>query len=218
MQSFSLPKGKLQISRVIQGDHFAPYMFIMVLALSTTTVDREGPILTRRRSTRHAARHLSHLVNVDDIAMFADTIQDTAHLLHKVASASKSTRLFPNPSKTRYMHINTCANHGIHTLDGNQIKKVEDFKYIGSFTNSHHDIQCRKEARPRGPATGESLSTIWPPGNRSIRHCHRGTALYGMTTGEPLYTAWPPGNRSIRHDHRGTALYGMATGEPLYTA
>ena len=69
---------------VIQGDHFAPYLFIMVLdyALGTATVDREGLVLTRRRSTRHAARHLSHLVYVDDIAMFADTIQETERLLH----------------------------------------------------------------------------------------------------------------------------------------
>ena len=36
------------------------------------------------------------------------------------------------------------ANDNVHSSDGSQIEKVEDFKYLGSYTNSQHDIQCRK--------------------------------------------------------------------------
>ena len=61
----------------------------------------------------------------DDVALFADTIQEAELLLHKVESASKSIRLFLNPSKSKYMHINPSA------------------KYLGSCTNSQHDIQCK---------------------------------------------------------------------------
>ena len=64
---------------VLQGDHLAPYLFILILdyAFRTAIDDREGLTLTRRRSTRHPASHLSDLDYADDIALFADTIQET---------------------------------------------------------------------------------------------------------------------------------------------
>ena len=60
---------------VLQGDPLAPYLFIIVLdyALRTAIDDREGLTLTRRRSTRHPASHLSDLDYADDIA---NTIQE----------------------------------------------------------------------------------------------------------------------------------------------
>ena len=42
------------------------------------------------------------------------------------------------------MHINPFVNDSVHSSDGTQIEKVEDFKNLGSFINSQHDIQCRK--------------------------------------------------------------------------
>ena len=60
---------------VLQGDPLSPYLFIIVLdyALRTATDDREGLTLTRRR---HPDSHLSDLDYADDIALFADTIQE----------------------------------------------------------------------------------------------------------------------------------------------
>ena len=54
---------------VLQGDPLAPYVFIMVsdYALRTAIDDREGLTLTRRRSPRHPASHLSDLYCADDI-------------------------------------------------------------------------------------------------------------------------------------------------------
>ena len=81
-----------------------------------------------------------------------------------------------------------------------------------------------------GPATGEPLSMVQPPGSRSRRSGHRGVALDGPATGEPLSsrlfshreaaqfsTVWPPGSRSRRSGHRGVALDGPATGKSLST-
>ena len=67
---------------VLQGDSLAPYLFIIVLdyALRTAVGGREGLTLTRRRSSRHPASHLSDLDYVDDIALFADTIQEAEYL------------------------------------------------------------------------------------------------------------------------------------------
>ena len=63
---------------VLQGDPLVPYLFIIVLdyALRTAIDDREGLTLTRRRSSRHPASHLSDLDYADDIALFADTVQE----------------------------------------------------------------------------------------------------------------------------------------------
>ena len=47
-------------------------------------------------------------------------------------------------SKTKYMHINPSPNDSVHSSDGSQTEKVDDFKYVGSCTNSQHDIQCTK--------------------------------------------------------------------------
>ena len=63
---------------------------------------------------------------------------------NKVDSASKSTGLFLNPSKTKYIHIKPSANDTVHSSDGSKILKVEDFIYLGSYTNSHYDIQYRQ--------------------------------------------------------------------------
>ena len=122
---------------VLQGDPIAPYLFIIVLDYTFRIAidDREGLTLTRRRSSRHPASHLSDLDYAGDITLFADTIQEAELLLHTVESASKSTGLFLKPSKTKYMHINPSANDSMHSSDGYQIEKVEDFKYFGSYTN-----------------------------------------------------------------------------------
>ena len=113
--------------------------------LRTAIDDREGLTVTRRRSCRQPASHLSDLDYADNIVLFADTIQEAELLLHKVESISKSTGLFLNPSKTKYIHINPFATDSVHSSNGSQIDKVEVFKYLGSYANSQHDIQCRKE-------------------------------------------------------------------------
>ena len=73
-------------------------------------------------------------------------------------SASKSTGLFLNPSKTKYIHINPSANDNVHSSDGSQIEKVEDLKYLRSYKNSLHDIQCRKA---QAWAAVHALDKVW---------------------------------------------------------
>ena len=127
-------------------------------ALRTAIDDREGLTLTRRRSSKHPASHLSDLDYADDIVLFADMIQEVELLLHKVESASKSTGLFLNPSKTKYIHIYPSAIDSVHSSDGGQIEKVEVFQYLGSYTNSQHDIQCRSE---QAWAAVHVLDKVW---------------------------------------------------------
>ena len=71
-------------------------------------------------------------------------IQEAELLLHKVESASKSCGLFLNPSKATYMHINPTANDSVHSSDGSQTEKVEDFKYP---TRTHNMTSCVETPR-----------------------------------------------------------------------
>ena len=138
-------------------------MFIVVLdyALRTAIDDREGLTLTRRRSNKHPASHLSDLDYADDIVLFADTIQEAELLLHKVECASKSTGLFLNVSKTKYMHINSSGNDSVHSSDGSQIEKVHTLTQSHSMTSS---AEKHRHGQQFTPLTkfGESLSANSP--------------------------------------------------------
>ena len=119
---------------VLQGGHLAPYLFIIAFgyALRTAIDDREGLTLTRRRRTRQPASHLYNLDYADDIALFADTIQEAELLLHQVESASKSFGLFLNPSKTKYM---PSANNSVN-FRKYRILNISDPTQIHSMTSS----------------------------------------------------------------------------------
>ena len=138
--SFSVNTG------VLQGDPLAPYLFIIVLdyALRTALNVTDGLTLSRRRSSRHPAQYLSDLDYADDISLLADTLLDAESLLHKVEACCKSIGLSLNAKKTKYMVINPSTSDDVTALDGSKLDKVDDFKYLGSYTNTARDIECRK--------------------------------------------------------------------------
>ncbi|XP_038055810.1 uncharacterized protein LOC119727814 [Patiria miniata] len=97
-----------------------------------------------RRSSRHPAQYLSDLDYADDISLLADTLLDAESLLHKVGACCKSVGLSLNAKKTKdmYMVINPSSSDDVTALDGSKLDKVDDFKYLGSYTNTAHDIEC----------------------------------------------------------------------------
>jgi hypothetical protein len=42
------------------------------------------------------------------------------------------------------MVINPSTSDDVTALDGSKLDKVDDFKYLGSYTNMARDIECRK--------------------------------------------------------------------------
>lgn len=85
-------------------------------------------------------------------------IKDAEALLHKVESATQAVGLFLNAKKTKYMHQNPSSADPIHALDGSVIEKVDDFKYLGGWTDTCHDIEVRK-AQAWGAM--HALSKVW---------------------------------------------------------
>jgi len=94
----------------------------------------------------------------DDIALMEDTINKAESLLHKVEVATQTIGLFLNAGKTKVMHINPTTNNTIRATNGDEIERVEDFLYLGGYTNTTRDIDSRI-----GKAWGalNSLAKIW---------------------------------------------------------
>ena len=130
---------------VLQGDPLAPFLFIICLdyALHKAINQSDGITLKRRMSSRHPAEHLADLGYADDIALFGDTVHNAQDLLIKVELACQASGLYLNASKTKYMHFNSTTNEQLCSLDGTPIDIVEDFKYLGSYTNTRHDFNVR---------------------------------------------------------------------------
>ena len=72
-----------------------------------------------------------------------DTINKSEFLLYKIETTTQKIGLFLNASKTKVMHFNPSVESHIHAMNGDEIEKVDDFLYLGGYTNSSRDISTR---------------------------------------------------------------------------
>ena len=130
---------------VLQGDPLAPFLFIICLdyALRSTITDLDGLVLKRSRSRRHPAQVLSDLDYADDIALIENNVAAAQDLLIRVEKACQDIGLFLNAPKTKYMHVNPSSTIGLFSSDGTPIDLVQDFKYLGGYTNTAYDMNIR---------------------------------------------------------------------------
>ena len=158
------PEGNTDVFKidtgVLQGDPLAPFLFIVCLdyALRTSIGTSDGLTLKRRRSRRAPPELLPDLAFADDIALMEDTINKAEAFLHKVEIATQTIGLFLNASKTKVMHLNPTANNIIRSLNGDEIEKVDDFLYLGGYTNTTRDIKSRIT---KAWGALNSLTRIW---------------------------------------------------------
>ena len=169
---------------VLQGDPLAPFLFIIVLdyALRTSITSDHGFTLKRRQSRRHQTERLSDLDYADDIALIEDEIIAAQELLTAVEKACQDVGLFLNAPKTKYMHINPSSNSQLISSDGSIIECVDDFRYLGSFSDTDHDMEVRI-----GQAWSalHSLSNVWKASikkstkTKVFKACVESILLYG---------------------------------------
>ena len=158
------PEGNTDIFKidagVLQGDPLAPFLFIVCLhyALRTSIGTSDGLTLKRRRSRRAPPDLLPELAFADDIALVEDTINKAEAFLHKVEIATQTIGLFLNAGKTKVMHLNPNTNNIIRSLNGDEIEKVDDFLYLGGYTNTTSDINSRIT---KAWGALNSLTRIW---------------------------------------------------------
>ena len=133
---------------VLQGDTLAPFLFIIVLdyALRTSLDNNNtlGLLIKKRHGSRQPAQYLTDLDFADDLAITAESVSNAESLLQSLEEAASAVGLICNETKTEF--ITTSATPPpLKARSGRLIKRVEDFKYLGSFImDSNKDFKARK--------------------------------------------------------------------------
>ena len=104
--------------------------------------DLYGFELTKKRSRRYPATTITDADYADDIAILANTPDQTETLLHSLERTAASIGLYVNAHKMEYMCYNQTGD--ISTLEGTPLKLVDKFTYLGSSIEStEKDIETR---------------------------------------------------------------------------
>ena len=146
------------VAGVLQGDTFAPYLFIICLEyVLRTSIDKKKENrfkLRKERIRRYPAQTITDADYADDIALLANTPAQTETLLEQAAAG---IGLHVNAHKTKYMCFNQRGD--ISTVNGSSLKLVDKFTYLGSSVSSTEtDINTRQE---KAWTTIDRLSVIW---------------------------------------------------------
>ena len=133
---------------VLQGDTLAPFLFIIVLdyilRISIDPYLEKGLQLKPRQCSREPAKYLTDLGFADDLALISHTINDAEALLHTLEEAASIIGLICNEDKIEYMSTSS-AHIDFKSKNGATLKKVDDFKYLGSYiADSQKDFGVRK--------------------------------------------------------------------------
>ena len=135
---------------VLQGDTLAPFLFIIALdyAMRLAIDGRESEIgfeIARKKSRRHPAVNVTDFSYADDVALISKNIEEAQILLQRVEEECGNIGLKINCQKTEAMYFGIDNNQHIHTILNNEIKIVDNFKYLGSWMqSSEKDFNIRK--------------------------------------------------------------------------
>ena len=150
---------------VLQGDTIAPFLFIIcldyVLRNSLKDIENLGLIITKCKSRRYPATRVTYIEYADDIAITTNSIEEANTILHQIEYISKDIGLCINVSKTEYMFLNqdSYVSMSMKSLNGEAIKNVLDFKYLGSYiASTDNDVSIRIG---KSWAVLNNLNKIW---------------------------------------------------------
>ena len=105
-----------------------------------------GLKITERKSTRYPVVNITDADYADDIAINSNNLREANLLLHSIEKAAKEIGLHINVDKTVNMTFNqhNTIRDVMSNQNGERIKQVNDFKYLGSYiASTEHDINVR---------------------------------------------------------------------------
>ena len=130
------------VAGVLQGDTFAPYLFIIcrdyVLWTSIDLMKENGFNLSKEKKLK-LSRTSTDENYADDIALLANSPVQAEFLLKSLERAEGGIGLHVNADKTEYMCFNQRGD--ISTLKGGPLKLVDKFTYLkSSVSSTENDI------------------------------------------------------------------------------
>ena len=174
------------VAGVLQGDTLAPYLFIIcqdyVLRTSIYRMKDNDFMLAKERSRRYPAQTIMGTTPM--IVLLANTSTKAETLLHRLERAAAGIDLHVIAHKTEYIFFNQRGD--ISTLNGNSLKLVDKFTYLGSSVSStEKNINTRLT---KAWTAIDRLSVIWKSDltNKIKRSFFQAAVesipLYGCTT------------------------------------
>ncbi|KAJ8375265.1 hypothetical protein SKAU_G00058450 [Synaphobranchus kaupii] len=114
-----------------QGSALSPFLFAMVMDRLTDKVRQESPWT---------------MMFADDIVICSESREQVEESLEKWRYALERRGMKVSRSKTEYMCVNGREDEGVR-MQGVEVAKVDEFKYLGSTVQSNGD--CDREVKKR---------------------------------------------------------------------
>ncbi|KAK3563919.1 hypothetical protein QTP86_004862 [Hemibagrus guttatus] len=115
-----------------QGSALSPFLFAMVMDQLSEEVRQESPWT---------------MMFADDIVICSESREQVEENLERWRFALERRGMKVSRSKTEYMCVNEREGSGTVRLQGEEVKKVQEFKYLGSTVQSNGE--CEKEVKKR---------------------------------------------------------------------
>ncbi|KAK3549600.1 hypothetical protein QTP86_005339 [Hemibagrus guttatus] len=114
-----------------QGSALSPFLFAIVMDQLSEEVRQESPWT---------------MMFADDIVICSESREQVEENLERWRFALERRGMKVSRSKTEYMCVNEREGSGTVRLQGEEVKKVQEFKYLGSTVQSNGE--CGKELQP----------------------------------------------------------------------
>ncbi|KAK3524808.1 hypothetical protein QTP86_007603 [Hemibagrus guttatus] len=128
-----------------QGSALSPFLFAIVMDQLSEEVRQESPWT---------------MMFADDIVICSESREQVEENLERWRFALERRGMKVSRSKTEYMCVNEREGSGTVRLQGEDVKKVQEFKYLGSTVQSNGE--CRKEVKKRVQAGRGEMTEVQP--------------------------------------------------------
>ncbi|KAK3534858.1 hypothetical protein QTP86_028556 [Hemibagrus guttatus] len=127
-----------------QGSALSPFLFAIVMDQLSEEVRQESPWT---------------MMFADDIVICSESREQVEENLERWRFALERRGMKVSDSKTEYMCVNEREGSGTVRLQGEEVKKVQEFKYLGSTVQSNGE--CGKEVKKRVQAGWNGWRKVW---------------------------------------------------------
>ena len=142
--------GETEFFEILAGDTLAPCIFTIMIeyamrqAIGNDALEL-GFKLDRKRSRRHNPNVITDLDFADYIALVTEELEQAQGFLDCVQENAAKIGLHLISDKTEFMSFNQVQDTALKTVNNENVKKVDNFKYLGAWIDdTANDVTVRK--------------------------------------------------------------------------